>query len=44
MRLFFKGPTLKITNNQTNAYFILEIDLKKQSKLELEFENEKKPT
>lgn len=42
MRLFFKGPTLKITNNQTNAYFILEIDLKKQSKLELEFENEKK--
>lgn len=42
MRLFFKGPTLKITNNQTNAYFILEIDLRKQSKLELEFENKKK--
>lgn len=39
MRLFSKGPTLKITNNQTNAYFILEIDFKKQSKFELEFEN-----
>lgn len=41
MRLFFKGSTLEITSNQANAYFILEIDLRKQSKFELEFENEK---
>lgn len=41
MRLFFKGSTLEITSNQTNAYFILEIDLRKQSKFELEFKNEK---
>lgn len=41
MRLFFKGSTLESTSNQTNAYFIIEIDLRKQSKFELEFENEK---
>lgn len=30
-----------ITNNQTNAHFLLQIDLRKQSKFELEFEKEK---